>query len=178
MRVRGALAAFGFLLLLALVAAGTLGFTGDYPVAQRAIVCLCVLGAGATTFGIFLFLRHALQRLESLRDILSDVGVLICGLLTVVALYGTAYTILGVSYTVDIFRETDVTIIPLRHDVLTCAYFSTVTLSTLGYGDFQPGQAARGIAALESLNGYMILGLLVSYIFKLLEVRVAPRAGR
>jgi len=40
-------------------------------------------------------------------------------------------------------------------------YFSTVTWTTLGYGDVQPKPDIRLIAALEALLGYIYFGLLV-----------------
>lgn len=43
-------------------------------------------------------------------------------------------------------------------------YFSIVTFTTLGYGDFQPTEAARLFAAVEALLGYVILGVFVSVL--------------
>lgn len=43
-------------------------------------------------------------------------------------------------------------------------YFSIVTFTTLGYGDFRPTPAARPFAALEALLGYVMLGLFVSVL--------------
>ena len=37
-------------------------------------------------------------------------------------------------------------------------YFSTVTFTTLGYGDFQPSTLSRPVAALQALFGYIYLG--------------------
>lgn len=46
-------------------------------------------------------------------------------------------------------------------DWATAIYFSTVTFTTLGYGDFQPVATLRLVAAGEALLGYLFLGLLV-----------------
>jgi hypothetical protein len=43
-------------------------------------------------------------------------------------------------------------------------YFSIVTFTTLGYGDFRPTPSARPFAALEALVGYVMLGLFVSVL--------------
>lgn len=46
-------------------------------------------------------------------------------------------------------------------------YFSVVTWTTLGYGDFQPIGYARGVASIEALFGYLHLGIIVGLIVAL-----------
>ena len=46
-------------------------------------------------------------------------------------------------------------------DMTTCLYFSIVTFTTLGYGDFAPTANVRLLAALEAILGYVFLGLLI-----------------
>jgi len=53
-------------------------------------------------------------------------------------------------------------------DFSTCLYFSVVTFTTLGYGDFHPTDAARGIAAFEAFLGYFCMGILVGVVIFLL----------
>lgn len=48
---------------------------------------------------------------------------------------------------------------PLNRD--TAIYFSVVTWTTLGYGDFAPSGEARLIAAFQAVLGYIFLGLIV-----------------
>lgn len=48
-----------------------------------------------------------------------------------------------------------------------CLYFSIVTWTTLGYGDYHPSGASQPYAALEALLGYVCMGLLVGIIFSL-----------
>ncbi len=43
-----------------------------------------------------------------------------------------------------------------------CLYFSIVTFTTLGYGDFQPAPPIRLLAGLEALMGYVFLGFVVA----------------
>lgn len=47
------------------------------------------------------------------------------------------------------------------HGFSAALYFSTVTFTTLGYGDLLPSEDARALAALQALFGYVYLGLLV-----------------
>ncbi len=49
-------------------------------------------------------------------------------------------------------------------------YFSTVTFTTLGYGDFSPTPEARLIAAAEAFLGNMHLGILVAAAFLAVSV--------
>ena len=44
-------------------------------------------------------------------------------------------------------------------------YFSAVTFSTLGFGDFRPVAAARGYAALQGIWGNIHLGILAGAVF-------------
>lgn len=46
-------------------------------------------------------------------------------------------------------------------------YFSVVTFTTLGYGDFQPLPDLRLLAGLQALVGYMYLGLTVGSLIDL-----------
>jgi len=44
-------------------------------------------------------------------------------------------------------------------DYRTCFYFSAVTFTTLGYGDFRPTEKSREIAFIEAFFGYIYLGV-------------------
>lgn len=47
-------------------------------------------------------------------------------------------------------------------------YFSVVTWTTLGYGDFTPTQESRGWAATEAFLGYIFMGILVALVLHFL----------
>lgn len=51
--------------------------------------------------------------------------------------------------------------IPPVLDRGTALYFSVVTWTTLGYGDFRPSESMRLFAALQAALGYIFLGLVV-----------------
>lgn len=57
-----------------------------------------------------------------------------------------------------------------RPALSTAIYFSTVTWTTLGYGDLKPIESLQLLAAGEALLGYLYLGLLVAYVAKILKV--------
>lgn len=49
----------------------------------------------------------------------------------------------------------------LVDDFLTCLYFSIVTFTTLGYGDFRPTEATRAIAAIEAIVGFIMFAYII-----------------
>jgi len=62
-------------------------------------------------------------------------------------------------------------------DFETALYFSTITFSTVGYGDVVPAHGWRVLAALEGINGFLLIGWSTAYLIAA-GTRVAPfRAG-
>lgn len=54
------------------------------------------------------------------------------------------------------------------YDQLTAWYFSIVTFTTLGFGDFRPSCDARFFVTVQALLGYIMLSLLAAKIYKAL----------
>ena len=62
-------------------------------------------------------------------------------------------------------------------DLETGLYFSTVTFSTLGFGDVLPPKEWRLLSALEAINGFLVIGWSTAYLVAA-STRVGPfRAG-
>lgn len=62
-------------------------------------------------------------------------------------------------------------------DFTTALYFSTATFSTVGYGDIIPHHDWRLLAALEGVNGFLLIGWSTAYLVAA-GIRVGPfRAG-
>jgi hypothetical protein len=62
-------------------------------------------------------------------------------------------------------------------DFETALYFSTVTFSTLGYGDVVPAAGWRLFAALESVDGLLLIGWSTAYLIAA-GIRIGPfRSG-
>jgi Ion channel len=62
-------------------------------------------------------------------------------------------------------------------DFETALYFSTSTFSTLGYGDVITGKGWRMLAALESIDGFLLIGWSTAYLIAA-SMRVGPfRSG-
>jgi len=66
----------------------------------------------------------------------------------------------------------------ITHDSYDAIYFSIVTWTTLGYGDFRPTPDARAWAAAEAFSGYLFMGILVGLIIGLLIPRKSEFSGR
>lgn len=58
-------------------------------------------------------------------------------------------------------------------DFVTSLYFSTTTFSTVGYGDVVPHEEWRILAALESVDGFMLIGWSTAYLVTA-GIRVGP----
>ena len=58
-------------------------------------------------------------------------------------------------------------------DFATALYFSTVTFSTLGYGDGLPHPEWRLFTALEGVNGFLLIGWSTAYLVAA-GMRVGP----
>ncbi len=61
----------------------------------------------------------------------------------------------------------------LLPDFATALYFSTVTFSTIGYGDIVPEPGWRMFAALEGIDGFLLIGWSTAYLIAA-GTRVGP----
>lgn len=82
-------------------------------------------------------------------------SILFNGAITIF-IFALVHSAYGIIYTGPLAGRGD-----SRHDLADTIYFSVVTFTTLGYGDFQPSSGMRGLAAAEALLGYVYLGFLV-----------------
>lgn len=60
----------------------------------------------------------------------------------------------------------------------TYIYFSIVTFTTLGYGDYQPKECVQLLAALQAVMGYIYLGFIVGSVHHMLSKLEARTASR
>jgi hypothetical protein len=65
------------------------------------------------------------------------------------------------------------TLIGVVDDFETALYFSTITFSTVGYGDVVPHAEWRMLAALEGVNGFLLIGWSTAYLIAA-GMRVGP----
>ncbi|RJG38625.1 ion channel [Motilimonas pumila] len=77
------------------------------------------------------------------------------------------YFFFGISFAGDIVRfEPHASIGHNLFSFLECLYYSVVTFTTLGYGDFTPVGLSRGIAAIEAFTGSFTIALFVVVFVK------------
>ena len=63
-------------------------------------------------------------------------------------------------------------------DLETALYFSTITFSTIGYGDIVPSHDWRVLAGMEGVNGFIMIGWSTAYLVAA-GTRVGPfRTGK
>jgi hypothetical protein len=60
----------------------------------------------------------------------------------------------------------------IARDADSCLYFSLITWTTVGYGDFAPTPDFRIFAALEALLGYLMMGIFL--VFLVAFIRIEP----
>ena len=117
------------------------------------------------TFGL-IAITHVMARLAALfrmhgrrSRILAMISV-VMGLFAVMTaevwLWGGIYRLLGIF-----------------NDFETALYFSTITFSTVGYGDVVPAHDWRVLAALEGINGFLLIGWSTAYLIAA-GTRVGP----
>lgn len=124
------------------------------------LVVVCVL----LHYEVLRGLSSFLARLKSLHRV--RVLVLILGLfathLVEIWIYSAAYGFVdGRGALGHLVHSTD----PTTLGWLDHVYFSFVTYTTVGYGDFVPVGPIRFIAATEALNGWVLLGWSASFTF-------------
>jgi hypothetical protein len=81
---------------------------------------------------------------------------------TIVATSAVARVIMAYAFAYRAFGLIDTMDNSVTTDRIPCIYFSLVTFTTLGYGDFRPVPAARLVAASEALFGYIMLAFFIA----------------
>lgn len=108
------------------------------------------------TFGLILVSRAigwltAHFRLHGHRSRVLAMNSVVLGLLCVLSvevwLWAAFYLVVGVT-----------------HNFETALYFSTITFSTVGYGDVVPAHEWRLLAAMEGVNGFLLIGWSTAYL--------------
>jgi len=107
-----------------------------------------LFGSGAAVSTVIAFARHRISPGATLVALFIHAGALLL-------LFAGIYLGFGL-----VLGNTEVTNME-RPDAL---YFSVVTWTTLGYGDFAPRAAIRLVAALQALLGYVFFGLIVGLL--------------
>ena len=121
------------------------------------------------TFGLIV-ITHAMARLVALFRMHGRRSRVIAMITVVMGLFAVMTT--EVWLWAGIYR-----LLGILTDFETALYFSTITFSTVGYGDVVPAHGWRVLAALEGINGFLLIGWSTAYLIAA-GTRVGPfRAG-
>lgn len=108
---------------------------------------------------VAIFVTLLLQRIRSLlagrNGIWGDLALVLGEVALLVVSFAAVYMSLGILDN----TQGKTTVI---HDFWLSAYYSVVTFTTLGYGDYYPVGIGRALAAIEAFVGYVVLGLIAS----------------
>jgi hypothetical protein len=116
----------------------------SYPAPESYVVFIIPLVIGIVIFGA--------GRGSSRSRFAAVLGLV--AILQIIFMYAAIYRSEG------IINMSDKNIV--RSDPDICLYFSIVTFTTLGYGDFAPTPPIRLLAASEALVGYVSMALLIA----------------
>ncbi len=104
---------------------------------------------------VWLLIGRVHRILAGTGNLLAHVVVAAAEVAAMLISFAVVYQKLGI---IDNTRPGDA----LAHEFWTCLYFSVVTFTTLGYGDFYPQGVGRALAGMQALTGYLVLGVLAS----------------
>ncbi|HJL16722.1 MAG TPA: potassium channel family protein [Sandaracinaceae bacterium LLY-WYZ-13_1] len=153
------LAGFAFLVLGGL----WIGLTRFLPTGLWRKVITSTLGVGFVGVFVWMLVRRMKRVLVSQLNFGAEAALALFNLAAMLVAFAAIYARYGM---IDTTRDGAVS-----HDFLHALYYSVVTFTTLGYGDFQPQGVGRAMAALQAFTGYMILGMLASTGATMLQSR-------
>ncbi|MFL6254164.1 MAG: ion channel [Pyrinomonadaceae bacterium] len=143
---------------------GSLVFLSDRILSIPDRAYLYVMKPLSLILALIIYIFFILKRTKVIKTLFQLVEISLMSLsliLTVIFSYTDIYRYLGII---------DGSGVMVR-DSVSCFYFSIVTYTTLGYGDYRPSPEARLFAASEALLGYILLslfiGVLLQSIYKL-----------
>ena len=150
----------GFLLFL-LTGGLFVGLTSLVPEAYVGWVA-CGLGVVFTVAYFYLLVSRMMSLFSEGGNVWLELSLAIGNVLLLMTAYAAVYTQFGIVNLRG--SENEVT-----KDFWQCAYYSVVTFTSLGYGDYVPQGLGKVMACLEALTGYLVLGIVASSSASLLK---------
>lgn len=145
----------GILLLFVLVGGVWVGLVRLIPAGLPRSVFAVALGLVFLVAYVWLLVSRVRVILGGSKHLLLQTGNAAAEVAAMLVSFGAVYQKLGI---IDNTRPGS----PVVHEFWTSVYYSVVTFTTLGYGDFYPQGIGRVLAGMQALTGYVILGLLAS----------------
>ena len=124
-----------------------------------------VLGGLLLNYTFVRDLFNILTSHQSLRDLYKEYAWIAVVALLNLSLFASLYHMFGISHGGTV----------VRGDWYNSFYFSVVTWTTLGYGDFVPAEPMRLVAALEAFLGYIYMAILVGLLLNLSQHTMKPQ---
>lgn len=124
------------------------------PDDENIFVILGALFMGVAFFGFSVVSMPFLQSKEfdvNIPRLLTDT---LTSLLFMITCFSVIYSYFGIKSDGETY-----------YDLLNCLYFSAVTFSTLGFGDFAPTAHSRPFAAFQAIIGNVHLGIIAGSVF-------------
>jgi len=147
------------------ILAGAVRLTAPLGCAVSNCYGIALIGSGAAVATVIIFAFHRISAGATLVALIIHGGALLF-------VFAGIYFGFGLMHgDTEVFMHGNTALTTLhRQDAL---YFSIVTWTTLGYGDFAPRAAIRLVAGLQALLGYVFFGLIVGLLADYLKNRAA-----
>ncbi|MFK3873842.1 potassium channel family protein [Pseudoalteromonas rhizosphaerae] len=110
-------------------------------------------------------LRSILTTTKNLRELYKEYAWVLLVALINILIFSYTYHMFGIKY------ESVV----IKGDWYNSIYFSIVTWTTLGYGDFLPVENLRLVAALQAIMGYFYMAFLVGLLLNISNHTMRPK---
>jgi hypothetical protein len=162
------LAASGIFLLFVFTGSIWISLVEFLPVGLPRSIVVVLLGVAFAGVFIWLLISQLRKILTGPDRLWLQVAIASFELMLLIMAFASAYRNIGV---MDNTRPGS----PITHAFTSSIYYSIVTFTTLGYGDFYPVGLGRALASIEALAGYIILGILASTGVSLLSPHQKPK---
>lgn len=116
---------------------------------------IVAFGAGFAGVFVWLLVERVRVILKGEGNLLLHAGIAGFELALLLCAFAAVYQILGLQDKTDPGNS-------VTFAYWDSLYYSVVTFTTLGYGDFYPRGVGRALAGIQAITGYIILGLLAS----------------
>jgi len=123
---------------------------------------LIILFFGLTNLIFFFQVRDFIQISHHEKEIKSVLAKIFLLALFNIILFAIVYFIYGINSNSGL----------IKYDWDISLYFSIVTWTTLGYGDYSPIESLRLIASFEALMGYMYMALIIGLILNVIKINI------
>jgi hypothetical protein len=166
---RALLTASGLLLVFVVLGSGWVGIVHLLPEGAPRTAFMLLLGVGFVGGFVALLALRLREIMGGTRRLAIDLALLGFQLSALILAFAAVYQQVGLLDNTGAQPET-------VHDFWTSVYYSVVTFTTLGYGDFYPVGSGRALAALQAFTGYVVLGMVASTAASMISPN--SRAGR